>query len=206
MMGNEVEEKREQLDEQCLKKCLEIAIDNRKFEIELLWKRALFFWGFIAALFVAVASLYDKNVLLTFMSALMGVALSFIWTLANRGSKAWQESWEVKAKDYFEQLYGYDKLYQKVTESQDEIIRLLRPRDYSLSRLLIVVSDLMFVFWMITLLYIAFGHYVKTLVLEVFHWNYDVTWLIVAGIFIVAIIWFMRFVIIHTKSQSINNN
>jgi hypothetical protein len=38
------------------RKKYDIAIATRNFEIELFWKRALFFWGFIALTFAGYAS------------------------------------------------------------------------------------------------------------------------------------------------------
>jgi hypothetical protein len=73
-----------------------------KFEIDLFWKRSLFFW-FIAAAFVAYATLIksetnaDKD--LPFIIACFGLVYNFAWTLGNRGSKYWQEAWEQKLKD-----------------------------------------------------------------------------------------------------------
>jgi hypothetical protein len=73
------------------------ALDTRKFEIDLFWKRSLFFWGFIAAAFVGYAAFSgDKtnNPNLRLLISLFGLVCSFCWTLVNRGSKYWQENWE----------------------------------------------------------------------------------------------------------------
>lgn len=75
---------------------LKVALDVRKFEIELYWKRATYFWAFIAATFIgynAVQGSTDKNFLMYSLSSL-GFVLSLAWVLANRGSKQWQENWE----------------------------------------------------------------------------------------------------------------
>lgn len=79
-------------------KALEQALDIRKFEIELYWKRASYFWTFIGAtlagyIAVAVSSAKDKADLLVVLSSL-GLVFSFAWLLVNRGSKFWQENWE----------------------------------------------------------------------------------------------------------------
>lgn len=79
-------------------KALERALDIRKFEIDLYWKRASYFWTFIAATFagfVAIqasgsASKTDLSVLL----CNLGIVFSFGWLCVNRGSKFWQENWE----------------------------------------------------------------------------------------------------------------
>ncbi len=80
-------------------RALEHALDIRKFEIELYWKRATYFWTFIGASlggYVAVqhadrsASSDDLSVVLTELA----LVFSFAWYCANRGSKQWQENWE----------------------------------------------------------------------------------------------------------------
>ncbi len=79
------------------KAALERALDNRKFEIEMYWKRAAYFWVFIAATFAGYAALEGNPYSYGFLSYLLtclGLVLSFGWLLANRGSKQWQENWE----------------------------------------------------------------------------------------------------------------
>ena len=130
-----------------LDKSLEIAIDNRKFEIDLLWRRALVFWGFVAVLFVAVAAVKPYAQYLALGLSAMGVVFSLVWALVNRASKSWQESWEIKARKFFEERYGSKEMYKRVTEDQGEIFFMLRPRNYSVSRLLIALSDYLVIFW-----------------------------------------------------------
>src|SRR5271157_5024619 len=73
-----------------------ISIQTRNFEIELFWKRSLFFLGFIASAFVGFAATYRTNISLGLVFACLGVVCSFAWSLANRGSKFWYEHWEKK--------------------------------------------------------------------------------------------------------------
>lgn len=78
---------------------LRLAADVRKFEIDLFWRRSLFFWGFIGAALVAYGVMIresDKS--LPFAIACFGFVCSIAWTLANRGSKYWQEAWEQKVE------------------------------------------------------------------------------------------------------------
>lgn len=79
-----------------LKKTLEHALDIRKFEIELYWKRATYFWAFIASSFAGyfvTINLSDFKEL-TIIVSLIGLVFSIGWYLANRGSKYWQKNWE----------------------------------------------------------------------------------------------------------------
>lgn len=79
-------------------RALEYALDIRKFEIELYWKRATYFWTLIAATFAAYALTYktatDHEPWLSLMFSALGLVLSFAWYLVNRGSKFWQNNWE----------------------------------------------------------------------------------------------------------------
>ena len=70
-------------------------MDTRKFEIDLFWKRSLFFLGFISAAFIGFGALYKKDAPeLALLLACFGLVCSVAWTLANRGSKYWQENWQ----------------------------------------------------------------------------------------------------------------
>ena len=141
-------------NEKRLEKCLEIAIDNRKFEIDLFWRRTIIFWGFVAALLIGVSRVITVNRQLAIVLSAMGFIFSLIWTLVNRGSKSWYESWEEKADTYFIQLYRYKKMYKKIKKDEHDILFILRSRDYSLSRLLIALSDFSLIFWTGLLFYL----------------------------------------------------
>lgn len=78
------------------------AIANRSMEIDLYWRRSLFFWTFIAAAFVAyglVATQLSEKDPRAFVVACFGFLCSFAWVLVNRGSKRWKEHWEGVVRD-----------------------------------------------------------------------------------------------------------
>jgi len=76
----------------------ELALEIRKFEIELYWKRATYFWTLIAATFAGFFALASQSSvshpILPFLLSCIGLVLSTSWYLVNRGSKYWQENWE----------------------------------------------------------------------------------------------------------------
>jgi hypothetical protein len=94
---------------------LKTALDIRKFEIDLYWKRATYFWTFLTltlgAYFTVMLSKVDridiglylkiedsnqlaqKHEALLLLSCL-GLVFSVCWYLVNRASKYWQENWE----------------------------------------------------------------------------------------------------------------
>ena len=80
---------------------LEKILDIRKFEIDLYWRRATYFWTFIAAtltgygLTVIAKDADQKNLIrFQFLIICFGLVFSFAWFLVNKGSKFWQENWE----------------------------------------------------------------------------------------------------------------
>ena len=82
--------------DEILNKTLEQALEIRKFEIELYWKRTTYFWAFIASsfagYFVVMKSSEFKE--MTIIIAIIGLLFSIGWYLVNRGSKYWQKNWE----------------------------------------------------------------------------------------------------------------
>jgi len=89
----------ESFPEEKRKQALTFALDTRKFEIELYWKRAAYFWTFIAATLAGYAAVQASTAItdktdLSVMLSCLGVLFSFGWHCVNRGSKQWQENWE----------------------------------------------------------------------------------------------------------------
>jgi len=76
-------------------KALEYALDIRKFEIDLYWKRAKYFWTLLLVAFGGYFALWkaavdsDDAINQTFVVgiACLGFLISLAWFLVNRGSK-----------------------------------------------------------------------------------------------------------------------
>lgn len=83
------------------KEALKYALDIRKFEIDLYWKRATYFWAFIAASYTGYFALLNKNDKVLLFIGFLGFLFSYSWYFVNRGSKFWQNNWE-KHVDYLE--------------------------------------------------------------------------------------------------------
>ena len=85
----------------------EVALETRNFEIELYWKRATYFWAFVAASVTGYVAMRGSNspevADLSIIIAALGCFLTFAWLLVNRGSKYWQENWEahVSMREYY---------------------------------------------------------------------------------------------------------
>lgn len=82
-----------------LKAAFDQVSDIRKFEIELYWKRATYFWALIAVAFAGYFSILasdnmENEFFLSLIVACIGLVFTFAWFLSSRGSKYWQENWE----------------------------------------------------------------------------------------------------------------
>lgn len=81
------------------KNALEYALEIRKFEIDLYWKRATYFWTLIASAFAGYFVIMGtqhmaEQKFMAFIVACVGFLFTFAWLQVNRGSKQWQENWE----------------------------------------------------------------------------------------------------------------
>ncbi|EKO3407991.1 hypothetical protein R1U54_000181 [Vibrio fluvialis] len=127
-----------------------VAIATRNFEIDLYWKRSLFFWGFIATAALGYGSslLAEKpNHNLALLIACFGFICSLCWSLVNRGSKYWQEHWERKVTD-FEETIGTTELFRAEDKLDDSKSCWLGARKYSVSRIAIALSDFSLLIWL----------------------------------------------------------
>ncbi len=129
----------------------EFSLETRKLEINLFWQRSLFFWGFIAASFIAFASLINNSKTLSVIIACFGFICSMVWTLANRGSKRWQENWESKVIS-LEKSLKID-LFSKEEPMQIKKPMILSAKKYSVSKLAIALSDFVVFMWFVLIIY-----------------------------------------------------
>jgi hypothetical protein len=97
------------------------AWETRNFEIELYWKRATYFWAFIASAFAGYFALvssenYEKadphDHVEVYVLICIGLIVSLAWVLTNKGSKSWQRHWEVHVDLLEDQFTG--PLYKTV--------------------------------------------------------------------------------------------
>ena len=85
-------------------RALKKALDIRKFEIDLYWKRTGFFWAFITIVYTALFAVfckyvehsYEYSIFVPVISTLAGLGFFFsvAWHMVNKGSKFWQDNWE----------------------------------------------------------------------------------------------------------------
>lgn len=140
---------------------LEHALDIRKFEIQLYWTRATYFWAFIAAALAAYGAIMtvenpeQKTDLSVFLSCI-GFVLSFGWYCANRGSKHWQENWENHVDLLENEVVG--PLYKTILSRPDPRTKVAKlksfvtgPRPFSVSKINQIISLYISVVWLLLL-------------------------------------------------------
>lgn len=146
-------------DDQLTEKLLDRAWATREFEIELYWKRAIYFWGFTAALGAALlASMNPQRPLpvwLQLMICALGCVFSFAWYRSAQGSKFWQENWEAHV-DLLEDLV-HGKLYKTVIKPKRSR-GFLEGAPYSVSRINQIACLSMVAAWFATYLCVAIAN------------------------------------------------
>lgn len=134
---------------------LKYALDIRKFEIDLYWKRATYFWTFIAAAmagyFLIQKNEGPENTYLSIVIGCLGFVFSFAWFWVNKGSKYWQENWENHVDLIEDFVVG--PLYKIVTERPEEDKKkpirdfVIGPAPYSVSKINQIVSLFVSLLW-----------------------------------------------------------
>ena len=122
--------------------------DLRKYEIDNLWKRTLFFWGTIVIVFVAYfkSGTPDKYSVLI---SLVGSIYTIIFSLSVRGSKYWQEHWESIAILYENALnFNLFKTHASGLIYSNNKSWLTRPYRFSVSKLTMLLSDITAIVWL----------------------------------------------------------
>lgn len=158
MFGHILSTKKQQ---EAISRALTTALDIRKFEIDLYWKRAQYFWVFIAASFAGYFwTMQQTNTSeqlnnMTFVINCLGITTTWAWYLVLRGSKYWQENWENHV-DYLEddfqgKLYKYVKSGKSIKNSNEN--EYVRAYPFSVSKINILLSIYAFVFWWLLLVW-----------------------------------------------------
>lgn len=133
-----------------------LAVETRKFEIELYWKRATYFWAFIAVTFAGYGAslrLNDSSFISFFLSC-FGLVLSLGWYYANRGSKQWQENWEHHVDHLGERIVGplfKLVLRRRAPENFGEIFDrfIFGPSKHSVSKINQLISLYITLMWLV---------------------------------------------------------
>lgn len=136
---------------------LRYAFEIRKFEIELYWKRATYFWAFIVgsmAGYIGVQGLENENKLyISLVFVFLGFVFSVAWFFVNMGSKFWQENWEEHVYLLQEKVIGplYKIVFRSENSTDKKIMRVIRkpvsPYPFSVSKINQLVSLVVVLCW-----------------------------------------------------------
>ncbi|KPG01881.1 hypothetical protein IP86_01990 [Rhodopseudomonas sp. AAP120] len=132
---------------------LKQALDIRKFEIELYWKRATYFWAFIAASFAGYFVLQKDAADLanTYIVSCLGFLFSLAWYLVNRGSGTWQRNWEGHVDLLEDEIMG--PLYKTLINRRTyKWCNLAEPYPYSPSRINNILALGVTIAWLILIM------------------------------------------------------
>lgn len=150
---------------------LEKALDIRKFEINLFWRRTGYFWGitlvFLSGYFLLKTS--DVNTityshrLLPLILTSIGIVTTMAWYLVNRGSKFWQENWERHVDMLEDSVIG--PLYKTTIQRKpldNNFLKLTTKYPFSVSSINILLSLFILLIWFFLLVYDVFSvfHYI----------------------------------------------
>jgi len=137
------------------KAALNRAHDIRKFEIELLWKRAAYVATFQTLLFAALGFSFrtESNIIVSLfqiVTCIAGIFTSFFWRVINEASRLWHKNWTYHI-DFLECEFE-GKLLKTVLHGKAE--------SHSVSRANIYISRVFFVAWVVLALFFAFNFFV----------------------------------------------
>ncbi|MFC2298294.1 MAG: hypothetical protein ACFNKM_07150 [Prevotella nigrescens] len=142
--------------EKKLEEALKIALDTRKFEIGLYWKRTGYFVLFIGAVFVGYYTILSSDKIekeqqewLLLLLAALGYLLSLLWYMANRGSKFWQENWEAHIEELSTHL-GVP-IFGIIKRREHSIRNLMQEYPFSVSKINQMVSLIITFAWLLIL-------------------------------------------------------
>lgn len=142
LCGNDDEKKREFIAD-----AYKVALDIRKFEIDMYWKRANYFWLFTAAIFIAYfAAFRESLVYVSVTLSLLGFLFSFGWYLVARGSKVWQENWEMHIGFLEEEIHG--PLFKTFGLPNTNFWYLFKEYPFSVSKVNQILSLFTSLFWL----------------------------------------------------------
>jgi len=140
-----------------------IAVDTRKFEIQMFWQRSNYFLVLNTAIAIGFFANKDDLVFVAIIASL-GVIVSVLWSGVTFGGKYWQSSWEEAARRLEEDVAPEAKLFS--TEKEDthwDVERSLSSGSHSLFRrfvnwcvlkkpsvsyMMVILSLAFFVFWL----------------------------------------------------------
>jgi len=117
---------------------LKLAVDARKTELDLYWKRASYYWVFLAgslAGYFGVAKTNGHPTTFSIVLSVIGIITSVAWYMVNRGSKAWQVNWEEHVRLLSKEVYGNLFATQLADKKEYRFWKLTDPYNFSVTKI-----------------------------------------------------------------------
>jgi hypothetical protein len=138
-----------------IEKFLDKAYDIRKFEIEMYWKRATYFWGFIAVSYTLFVLLNTSKInvekkelaTLQLLVTSLGLIFSYGWYIVNRGSKFWTKNWH-EIIDFLEGLIKRP-FHRLKMSSENSLLKVFSHYRFSVTDTNLIISFFNFLVWVI---------------------------------------------------------
>jgi hypothetical protein len=115
-----------------------VAVDNRRVEIDLYWKRATYFWTFNGVAFAGYFAISRDSTttvsIAHFVVTCIGALFSLGWYVAMRGAKFWHQNWE-RHVDILENFIGGPIHKTVVRFDALKKYQLLRPYPFSMTKI-----------------------------------------------------------------------
>lgn len=128
----------ETVKESKLTKALSLALDVRKFEIDLYWKRATYFWAFTGAALAGYLTVLTSKDAANRPDALLlvsclGLIFSVAWYFVNRASKFWQANWELHVDALEDKVMG--PIYKTVLQDKSPFWKINASYPFSVTKI-----------------------------------------------------------------------
>jgi hypothetical protein len=181
------------IDRDKAKAAFEKSWETRNFEIELYWKRANYFWAFIASTFVGYFALASSSSYKTpgkfqhievYFLICIGFVLSVAWLLTNIGSKSWQRHWEAHVDLLEDEFTG--PLYKIVNTEET----------FSVSKINEIVSFVFIVIWVL----LGVKYFIENDLVRSYGEPYSINWLVVC-VTVVAMLAVTAMIFGHSRGR-----
>lgn len=132
------------------KAALKDAIETRKLEVDLYWRRASYFWTLSTVAFTGFFTLQNsvnapKESLV--IVGCIGFLFSIAWLLASRGAKHWQANWEAQVEMLEDGVIG--PLFKTSVKPEGSIWNPFSSYPFSVTKINQLLSLFLTIVWVV---------------------------------------------------------
>ena len=129
------------------------AIETRKLEVDLYWRRASYFWTLstvaFTGFFALQASKESPPTSLVIVSCI-GFVFALAWLLASRGAKHWQANWEMQVEMLEDSVIG--PLFKTNSKPEGSVWNLFKSYPFSVTKINQLLSLFLAIVWLALIL------------------------------------------------------